>query len=496
MKKAITLLILASLILSAGCSTNGGATTEKESETTVAGIEETTAEDTTVAEETTSAPKVGIHEKYLRDPEDDSLIYTGYLMEYDITSSLYPDTVFPFEIKLPSIVGEDDWNNAIAGRIFGINSEYIAASEEGENHDITLSVTYQTVDVGDITTIAIRYKAGMIGTDAANSSYEIYHYDRSGRRFLTDDEVLEILTVGKYNMDSVLETVNRVGYSVGEDGSISTVTMSDICGIIPSVFGGESFDLCFYTESGQTNRLLFAEYPVYRDEKNIYSFVLKYNYPESIEESGGSYTLLLGIRSEEDMYSTGIPADSDIRENIISNAKIMTGGKDNKYHYIKFSETVGDGSVERSFRFELPESAEELYDMISTGENSIPYIKTMLNIRDNIAQNIAEDIGSGIGSILDAFRKNEKPTNILPNSESSIQEYPESSVRDNPEIEEICRITCKAEKGTDCLIIKMPIGENNVMKLLLKIEKTDGKNGISIYYAGFESLNLESEEQS
>ncbi len=213
----------------------------------------------------------------LRDFENETpgegIVSEGYTVEYDIPHPYDAGNTFPVHIHLPRInddsVYAEKFNLAIRQDYERRYGDTLNATVYGTNSRRSVSVTWNAVTTGDVITVYIVDRHGKLGSGSGGCSYDIYYYDTVQKRFLAMDEFLSYYAGGMfedYTGADIVQFMNEHTFETDGRGAPYTLSIKDIQGVIPSVFGDGKIDVVYQGHSleGQfATRVLFSPYPSY-----------------------------------------------------------------------------------------------------------------------------------------------------------------------------------------------------------------------------------------
>ena len=430
----------------------------------------------------TAPATVSLHD-YKNKKLVNSLVYEGYTVAYELPHPTYEGQTFDFHIHLPQI--DDDspsaekWNTDIVNAYDAKYSTYLSGSASGTNRNFYAEIRYETVTTGDVVTIYILNSCGVLNSGDARRSYDIYHYDTKGKRFLTTNEFLAYYAKGQFASSSVADIVafmNEIEFNTDEAGTPIPLKEENIQGVIPSVFGGGKFDVVYqgYSMEGKfATRTLFSPYPTYGNPHR-YTYRLTYHdYTDchTAEMNGrpAGYRLLLSQRVEG-QYDAGYYVDCLFTEDIAERpesypqsvyGEYYTPVRDDAYGntYIVTDHETDRGQLQAWIPFDQPSAAQDYYRGVLLG-----YFNYDRLFGGNAA--VEKSVGDMIADVLDAYRNGKDPNELLPASETEFTPYPAKSVRANPVDEEIRAILDAAtvdEKGI--IRLRVDLGEGYIMEL-------------------------------
>lgn len=430
----------------------------------------------------TAPATVSLHD-YKNKKLVNSLVYEGYTVAYELPHPTYEGQTFDFHIHLPQI--DDDshsaekWNTDIVNAYDAKYSTYLSGSASGTNRNFYAEIRYETVTTGDVVTIYILNSCGVLSSGDARRSYDIYHYDTKGKRFLTTNEFLAYYAKGQFASSSVADIVafmNEIEFNTDEAGTPIPLKEENIQGVIPSVFGGGKFDVVYqgYSMEGKfATRTLFSPYPTYGNPHR-YTYRLTYHdYTDchTAEMNGrpAGYRLLLSQRVEG-QYDAGYYVDCLFTEDIAERpesypqsvyGEYYTPVRDDAYGnmYIVTDHKTDRGQLQAWIPFDQPSAAQDYYRGVLLG-----YFNYDRLFGGNAA--VEKSVGDMIADVLDAYRNGKDPNELLPASETEFTPYPAKSVRANPVDEEIRAILDAAtvdEKGI--IRLRVDLGEGYILEL-------------------------------
>lgn len=401
---------------------------------------------------------------YRNDNPGDRLFYEGYTVEYNIPHPYYAGETFDFHLHLPQL-GDDsskaeEWNRRIAETCSAQFGDYLRETAHGNNKDFSANVTWKTVTTGDVVTIYILKASGIMNSGAAGLSYDIYHYDTVGKKFLSTDEFLAYYAEGQfadYTVADIVKFMNEHAFTTDELSNPYPLTEENIQGVIPSVFGDGKFDVVYqgYTVEGRfATRMLFSPYPTHTSDA-VYTYRLTYHDYVDCEEKEiygdpMGYRLLISRRVAGE-YDAGYYLDCLFTEDIAEKPDGYVGD----YYVPMEANYVGDmfmvidhetdrGHLSAWIPFDPPVTAQDYYCGVHYKYFSYDRILDGTNYQVN--QNIAEMVAK----ILNACQAGKDPNGLLPYSKTQYMPYPLEVVRENPtpeEIGEILKTTSVGESG-------------------------------------------------
>ena len=412
-----------------------------------------------------------------------SLVYEGYTVAYELPHPTYEGQTFDFHIHLPQI--DDDspsaekWNTDLVNAYDAKYSSYLSGSASGLNRNFYAEIRYETVTTGDVVTIYILNSCGVLNSGDARRSYDIYHYDTKGKRFLTTNEFLAYYAKGQfadYTVADIVDFMNEIEFNTDEAGTPIPLKEENIQGVIPSVFGGGKFDVVYqgYSMEGKfATRTLFSPYPTYGNPHR-YTYRLTYHdYTDchTAEMNGrpAGYRLLLSQRVEG-QYDAGYYVDCLFTEDIAERpesypqsvyGEYYTPVRDDAYGniYIVTDHKTDRGQLQAWIPFDQPGTAQDYYRGVLLG-----YFNYDRLFGGNAA--VEKSVGGMIADVLDAYRNGKDPNELLPASETKFTPYPVKSVRANPGDEEICAILDAATVDESGIIrLRVDLGEGYILEL-------------------------------
>ena len=416
-----------------------------------------------------------------------SLVYEGYTVAYELPHPTYEGQTFDFHIHLPQI--DDDspsaekWNTDIVNAYDAKYSSYLSGSASGTNRNFYAEIRYETVTTGDVVTIYILNSCGVLNSGDARRSYDIYHYDTKGKRFLTTNEFLAYYAEGQfadYTVADIVAFMNEHAFNTDEAGTPLPLTEANIQGVIPSVFGGGKFDVVYqgYNMEGKfATRTLFSPYPT-SGNPHRYTYRLTYHdYTDchTAEMNGrpAGYRLLLSQRVEG-QYDAGYYVDCLFTEDIAERpesypqsvyGEYYTPVRDDAYGnmYIVTDHGTDRGQLQAWIPFDQPSAAQDYYRGVLLG-----YFNYDRLFGGNYT--VEKSVGSMIASVLDAYRNGKDPNELLPASETKFTPYPAKSVRANPGDKEIRAILDAATVDESGIIrLRVDLGEGYILELPMEL---------------------------
>ncbi len=412
-----------------------------------------------------------------------SLVYEGYTVQYELPHPTYEGQTFDFHIHLPQINDDsryvDEWNLNLVYEYNTAYEEYIRNSAFGLNRNFYAEIRYETVTTGDVVTIYILNSCGVLNSGDARRSYDIYHYDTKGKRFLTTNEFLAYYAKGQFASSSVADIVafmNEHAFNTDEAGTPIPLKEENIQGVIPSVFGGGKFDVVYqgYSMEGKfATRTLFSPYPTYGNPHR-YTYRLTYHdYTDchTAEMNGRpvGYRLLLSQRVEG-QYDAGYYVDCLFTEDIAERPESYPQSVYGEYYtpvredaygnmYIVTDHETDRGQLQAWIPFDQPSAAQDYYRGVLLG-----YFNYDRLFGGNYT--VEKSVGSMIASVLDAYRNGKDPNELLPASETKFTPYPAKTVRANPGDEEIRAILDAATVDEAGIIrLRVDLGEGYILEL-------------------------------
>lgn len=171
-------------------------------------------------------------------PTDDSVVTEGYRCSF---SSAGNDGSSVCAISVPLLTSEKPnasaWNTYIAQKIFSKYAKTVAAMSENV-FGISVTVRYEYDFSGEVCIILIYDMNKTDGADHENESYYIYYYDMEKDKFLSSNEMSEVLFGEKGYMDKLIKALNDSGLVMSEDSNVHTITADKVYGIVPASDGG------------------------------------------------------------------------------------------------------------------------------------------------------------------------------------------------------------------------------------------------------------------
>ena len=412
-----------------------------------------------------------------------SLVYEGYTVQYELPHPTYEGQTFDFHIHLPQINDDsryvDEWNLNLVYEYNTAYEEYIRNSAFGLNRNFYAEIRYETVTTGDVVTIYILNSCGVLNSGDARRSYDIYHYDTKGKRFLTTNQFLAYYAEGQfadYTVADIVDFMNEHAFNTDEAGTPIPLKEENIQGVIPSVFGDGKFDVVYqgYNMEGKfAARTLFSPYPTCGNPHR-YTYRLTYHdYTDchTAEMNGQpvGYRLLLSQRVEG-QYDAGYYVDCLFTEDIAERpesypqsvyGEYYTPVRDDAYGntYIVTDHKTDRGQLQAWIPFDQPGTAQDYYRGVLLG-----YFNYDRLFGGNAA--VEKSVGEMIADVLDAYRNGKDPNELLPASETTFTPYPAKTVRANPVDEEIRAILDAATVDEEGIIrLRVDLGEGYILEL-------------------------------
>lgn len=429
----------------------------------------------------TAPATVSLHD-YKNKKLVNSLVYEGYTVQYELPHPTYEGQTFDFHIHLPQI--DDDspsaekWNTDIVNAYDAKYSSYLSGSASGTNRNFYAEIRYETVTTGDVVTIYILNSCGVLNSGDARRSYDIYHYDTKGKRFLTTNEFLAYYAKGQFasSVADIVAFMNEHAFNTDEAGTPIPLKEENIQGVIPSVFGGGKFDVVYqgYNMEGKfATRTLFSPYPTYGNPHR-YTYRLTYHdYTDchTAEMNGrpAGYRLLLSQRVEG-QYDAGYYVDCLFTEDIAERpesypqsvyGEYYTPVRDDAYGnmYIVTDHKTDRGQLQAWIPFDQPSAAQDYYRGVLLG-----YFNYDRLFGGNYT--VEKSVGGMIADVLDAYRNGKDPNEHLPASETTFTPYPAKTVRANPGDKEIRAILDAATVDEEGIIrLRVDLGEGYILEL-------------------------------
>lgn len=438
---------------------------------------------------------------YRNNNPGDSLFYEGYTVEYNIPHPYYAGETFDFHLHLPQLgdssAEAEEWNRRIAETCSAQFGDYLRETAYGNNKDFYANVTWETVTTGDVVTIYILKASGIMNSGAAGLSYDIYHYDTVGKKFLSTDEFLAYYAEGQfadYTIADIVKFMNEHTFTTDEGGSPYPLTEENILGVIPSVFGDGKFDVVyqgFSIEGRFATRMLFSPYPTHTSDA-VYTYRLTYHDYVDCEDKEiygdpMGYRLLISQRVAGE-YDAGYYVDCLFIEDIAERPESYSQSVYGEYYTPIQQDAYGDmymvidhetdwGHLNAWIPFDMPDTAQDYYWGIHNKYFSYDRILNGTNYQVN--QNIAEQVGQ----VLDAYRNGKDPNELFPASKTEYTSYPLEMIRENPtaeEIGEILKNTSVGESG----IINFSIDLGDSWSMALPMDIAGFGDGVQAYFTG------------
>ncbi len=412
-----------------------------------------------------------------------SLVYEGYTVQYELPHPTYEGQTFDFHIHLPQINDDsryvDEWNLNLVYEYNTAYEEYIRNSAFGLNRNFYAEIRYETVTTGDVVTIYILNSCGVLNSGDARRSYDIYHYDTKGKRFLTTNEFLAYYAKGQFASSSVADIVafmNEHAFTTDEVGTPIPLKEENIQGVIPSVFGDGKFDVVYqgYSMEGKfATRMLFSPYPTYGNPHR-YTYRLTYHdytdcHTAEMNGQPAGYRLLICQRSAG-KFDVSWYIDRLFLEDIAEPPESYPLGEYGGYYtpvnqdaygnmFIVVDHKTDAGQLQAWIPFDQPGTAQDYYRGVLLG-----YFNYDRLFGGNAA--VEKSVGGMIADVLDAYRNGKDPNELLPASETKFTPYPAKSVRANPVDEEIRAILDAATVDEEGIIrLRVDLGEGYILEL-------------------------------
>ena len=411
-----------------------------------------------------------------------SLVYEGYTVTYELPHPTYEGQTFDFHIHLPQIDDEspsaEKWNTDLVNAYDAKYSSHLSGSASGLNRNFYAEIRYETVTTGDVVTIYILNSCGVLNSGDARRSYDIYHYDTKGKRFLTTNEFLAYYAKGQFasSVADIVAFMNEIEFNTDEAGTPIPLKEENIQGVIPSVFGGGKFDVVYqgYSMEGKfATRTLFSPYPTYGNPHR-YTYRLTYHdYTDchTAEMNGrpAGYRLLICQRSAG-KFDVSWYIDRLFLEDIAEPPESYPLGEYGGYYtpvnqdaygnmFIVVDHKTDAGQLQAWIPFDQPSTAQDYYRGVLLG-----YFNYDRLFGGNAA--VEKSVGGMIADVLDAYRNGKDPNELLPASETKFTPYPVKSVRANPGDEEIRAILDAATVDESGIIrLRVDLGEGYILEL-------------------------------
>ncbi|MBQ7940685.1 MAG: hypothetical protein IJ281_09975 [Clostridia bacterium] len=411
-----------------------------------------------------------------------SLVYEGYTVQYELPHPTYEGQTFDFHIHLPQI--DDDspsaekWNTDIVNAYDAKYSTYLSGSASGTNRNFYAEIRYETVTTGDVVTIYILNSCGVLNSGDARRSYDIYHYDTKGKRFLTTNEFLAYYAKGQFasSVADIVAFMNEHAFNTDETGTPIPLKEENIQGVIPSVFGGGKFDVVYqgYNMEGKfATRMLFSPYPTYGNPHR-YTYRLTYHdytdcHTAEMNGQPAGYRLLICQRFAG-KFDVSWYIDRLFLEDIAEPPESYPLGEYGGYYtpvnqdaygnmFIVVDHKTDAGQLQAWIPFDQPGTAQDYYRGVLLG-----YFNYDRLFGGNAA--VEKSVGGMIADVLDAYRNGKDPNELLPASETKFTPYPAKSVRANPVDEEIRAILDAATVDEAGIIrLRVDLGEGYILEL-------------------------------
>lgn len=181
-------------------------------------------------------------------------------------------TIFIPQLKIETAVTEQ-WNREIYERLRDAYAFIPYEYETFETNDWFVTVTYDEFTMDGVVSIPITFRESIRVDGKTKSLYraEVYHYDKKADAFLTNEEYLLRITDGKFDYETLLDSLNEQNFNFVLNGKEEPLTLDDIYGILPSNLDENGFDV-YMTNKGSRNPLNavhWREYPVFTSSEGI-----------------------------------------------------------------------------------------------------------------------------------------------------------------------------------------------------------------------------------
>ncbi len=418
-------------------------------------------------------------EAYTRS--NDGKYYSFHLTTHNIDGRLLTSTVTIPQLDGTSAVIEA-WNREIYERIRDKYAFLVYDYETGSVNNYAVNVHPEIIGQNGVTTIILEYSESAVVQNKSNTcTYaEVFHYDTSADKFLTNEEYLTRLTDGTMTMQSLLDRLNEQNTHSVLNGSAEAYAPSDLYGVLPSRWNDGGLDVILpaitsttggtLSDSTVTSKLHYVPgetYPTYTAAEGLTATYRVVRKIKGYETAYDHYYILCNI---VDTRALPVPEENQSKRHIL-NPEIpedYTFTFHSDYLSVNsvgatLTYTNGRGQLyERPFAFGERRKAEWYFGAYLEGKYDMD---TLMKHTESVPVRVFNEVKA----ILDAYRDGERPSVVAPLFPADCA-VPE--IRHTDEILQYYRPSGESEHP---IRISFPLENGQTLEIYWRIEEEDGE---------------------